>query len=312
MLTNRILLIVFGVLSYAILPAQQKVFSLKEIPAIIEGMTYDPVGKIFLFGESHKKRILKYNRAGQPVGVIDAAKDGMTSVLGMSVNTQTNHLWICAAIDTGVNQTMCVFQYDLANDRLVRKFPDTSRRAKLFNDVTITPDGAVFVTDTYDKSIYTADSAHGIMVRYLQHDLLRDPNGITSHGDTIYVSTSRGITRVTTKDKQITSMPLDQFRIVGIDGLYYYKNSVIGIQNVIFPVTINRFYLNNKFNKLSKGKALASDHASFVIPTTGAVVGDDFYFMSNNNIGTEDASAPEKVNMKKVKPVTISKIALTN
>jgi hypothetical protein len=312
MLTTKIFLLLFSVTICAGARAQQNVFSLKEIPAIIEGMTYDPVGKNFLFGESTKKRILKYTRTGQPAGVIDAVKDGMTSVLGMTVNTKTHHLWICGAIDTGINKTMCIFQYDLANNRLVKKLPDTSKKAKLFNDVTITSDGSVFVTDSYDRSIYTADTVNGIMVRYLQNDLLRDANGITSHGDTMYVSTSRGITRITTKDKQITSLPLDEFMIVGIDGLYYYKNSVIGIQNVIFPISINRFYLDNKINRLSKGKVLASDHASFVIPTTGAIVDDEFYFMSNNNIGTEDASAHEKVNMKKVKPVTVSRISLTN
>ena len=290
----------------------QNAYTLKENPAIIEGMTYDPIGKNFYFGESTSKHILRYTSAGRSAGFIDAAKDGMTSVLGMSVNTKTHHLWICGATDTGTNKMMCMFQYDLSNGKLVSKLPDTSGKAKLFNDVTITDDGSVFVTETYSRTLYTADPDNGVMTSYMEHDLLRDANGITSCGDTIYISTSRGIVRINTENKNITSIPLDEFMIAGIDGLYYYRNSLIGIQNVFFPVNIIRYYLDNKNQKISKAEILASGHPSFVIPTTGAIVNNDFYFMSNNNIGTEDASAPNKVNMKKVKPVKIARLALMN
>jgi hypothetical protein len=290
----------------------QHAFTLADNPSIIEGMSYDPVSKLFYFGESTMKRMLIYTLSGKRAGYIDAAKDGMTSVLGSIVDTNKRHLLICGAIDTGSKKRMCVFRYDLNNGKLISKLPDTSGKAKLFNDVTITSDGSVYVTDTYVKTIYTTDAADKVMTEYLQSDLLRDANGITSNGDTLYVSTSRGIVRINTKSKEITALPLDNFMIAGIDGLYYYKNSLIGIQNVFFPVTIVRYFLDNKQNRLSSAQVLSSGHPSFVIPTTGAIAGNQFYFMSNNNIGKEEILKKNTRKTSVLMPVSIEKLRLTD
>ena len=103
----------FFLLTFSLVPgisttAQYKIahaFNLHENPAIIEGMSYDPVGKHFYFGESISKKILRYDLSGKPAGSINAAKDGLTSVLGSSVDIKKHHLWICGATDTGTKKT---------------------------------------------------------------------------------------------------------------------------------------------------------------------------------------------------------------
>src|SRR5215210_3613375 len=90
--------------SYIVEPA----FILNE-SSVVEGMTYDPAGKNFYFGEDSTFRILRYTFSGKPAGFIDAAKDGMTAVLGMTVSTKTNQLWICGAIKEDTIQVQCVF-----------------------------------------------------------------------------------------------------------------------------------------------------------------------------------------------------------
>ena len=302
-----VLLCIFLVITSRCQHKVEHVFSLADNPAIIEGMSYDPISKHFYFGESITKRLLRYTLSGKPAGYIDAAKDGMTSVLGSTVDTRNHHLWVCGAVDTGSKQRMCMFRYNLDDGSLIKKLPDTSGKAKLFNDVTITSNGLVFVTDTYTRTIYK--SGENFMTEYLRNDLMRDANGITSHNDTLYVSTSRGIVRINTANDSINPLPLPDFMVLGIDGLYYYKNSVIGIQNVIYPVTVVRYHIDNHQNKLSKAELLSVADPSFVIPTTGAMVGDDFYFMSNNNIGNEEFLKTKK---GKLKPVTLAKISLTN
>jgi hypothetical protein len=307
---SKICFIVICTLLFCSTEAQHKiyhVFNLGKSPAIIEGMTYDPVDKYFYFGESISRKILRYTFSGKPAGHIDCGKDGMISILGSAVDPRNHHLWVCGAIDTGNKKRMCMFLYDLENGSLMQKLADTSGRAKLFNDVTITANGSVFVTDTDTHAVYKADNSNNVMTEYLRSDLLKDANGIASNNDTLYVSTSRGIVRINTINKEISSLPLADFMIAGIDGLYYYNNSVIGIQNVFYPVTIIRYYLDNDHNKLSKAEVLACGDVSFVIPTTGAITGDDFYFMSNNNIANEEFLKTKKGIPK---PVTIEKIPL--
>jgi hypothetical protein len=280
-------------------------FRLTESPAIIEGMTYDAVGKKFYFGESLSKRILSYTFDGKPAGYIDAAKDGMTSVLGMNVHK--GHIWICGAIGTDSTRKMCIFEYDLKTSRLINKYPDTSGKAQLFNDVAITSNGDVFVTETYTRSLYKADRNNFVATLYMHNDSVRDANGITANGNTIFVSTSRGFTAINTINDSIRKLQLANFIIAGNDGLYHYKNSLVGIQNVLFPVSINQYFLDSAQQKIIKGHTLASDDPSFAIPTTGAIVGDELYFMSNNNIGKEDS-----VSSKKLKPVTVASIMLSS
>jgi len=289
---------------YAQQPKVEPAFELNERPAIIEGMTYNPADSNFYFGESIDFKILIYTKQGKPAGSIDAAKDGMNSVLGMTVSPVAHHLWVCGALNLAGKKTMCVFQYDLKTRRLISRYPDIEGKAQLFNDVCVTEDGSVYTTDTDTKSLYTIDTNKKAASLYLQSDSLRDSNGITAVGNVLYVSTSRGFARVNTVDKSITLTNLDDFTIAGNDGLYYYHHTLIGIQNVFFPVTIGRYFLDKEGKKIVKAEVLSAGHPTFVIPTTGVVVNDDFYFMANNNIGDEAAATG------KIKKVSVVKIKL--
>jgi hypothetical protein len=226
----------------------------------------------------------------------------MTAVLGMTVNTKTNQLWICGAIKEDTIQVQCVFQYNLKDGKLIHRYPDTSRKAKLFNDVAIAGDGSVYVTDSYTKSLYKIDTVSKSAVLYLEHNLLQYANGIKANGNILYVSAGNSIARVNTADKGISTVELENWLVLGNDGLYFYKNSLVGIQNVIFPPVIARYYFNDSGTKMIKGETLAAGHPSFVIPTTGVIVDDEFYFMGNNNL---------KAKKEDRKKITVMKIRLT-
>jgi sugar lactone lactonase YvrE len=285
---------------YTVTPA----FELKEEKAIVEGMTFDPVGRHFYFGESTKKRILKYSEDGKVADRIGSDEDGLTSVLGMTVDRKKHHLWVCGAIKQEGKSIMAMFQYDLKNGKLISRYPDTSGVAKLFNDVAITDDGNVFCTDTYGRALYTIDPSKKYSVLFIKSDSLRDPNGITTDGTHLYVSTYPEITKVDTKTKAVSKLRLPELHIAGSDGLYFYKNSLIGIQNVFFPLSVVRYYMDDLRTRFTKGEVISVAHPSFVVPTTGGLDGDYFYMMSNNNIGKEKE--------EKVDRVKLVKIALSN
>jgi hypothetical protein len=299
-----ILSLLTGFLTQALAQASsvEHVFTLNETNAV-EGMTYDPISKHFYFGADTDFKILRYTLTGKAAGFIDGANDGMTSVLGMTVDSDKHDLWICGAITVDKVKVRTMFRYDLNTLKLIERYPDESKQAKLFNDVAITSDGTVYTTDTYTKSLYKVDTVSKTSVLYLQHDLLEDGNGISAHGDVLYISTAKGITRVNTNDKSVAVAPLEGWMIAGSDGLYFYKNSLIGIQNVFFPLTVVRYFLDDSGTKIQRGSTLAAGHTLFNCPTTGAVIGDEFYFMGNNNISTR------KENRKKV---TIVKLQLSN
>jgi hypothetical protein len=281
-------------------PKLEHVFTLDELPALVEGMTYDPKGENFYFGDDINKRILRYTKSGKSAGFIDAAAYGLTGVAGMRVTIAPHELWVCGALDTGKNRIRCIFQFDLRDGSLIAKYPDTSRKATFFNDIAVTTNGEVIFPDSYSKSLYTADKKNKVAVLYMRGDSLSDGNGITADGNTLYISTRRGFTKLNTVDRSLSIVPLQSRQTVGNDGLYFYKNSLIGIQNVFYPFTVARYFIDDAKTKITHAKPLAVEDPSFRIPTTGAIVDNYFYFMTNNNLNS-------KTDLKKI---TVARIKL--
>lgn len=283
-------------------------FVLQDHPAVIEGMTYDPIGGNFYFGESLSKKILRYTKDGKPAGFIDAKSHGMTSVLGMTVS-RSHQLWICGAVTENGKKIRTMFQYDLKTGNLAHLYRDTSGKSRLFNDVAITADGSVYCTDTYDGALYKMDTVNRVAVLYMKNDSLFDGNGISAHGNVLYISTAKGITRVDTRTRKISITGLENFLLAGYDGLYYYDHTLIGIQNVFYPIAIVRYHLDAEGYNIIKAETLAAGHPLTNIPTTGAIVGNEFYFMGNNNI-TGDAPPGAQKKEPVRKPVTVVRLTL--
>jgi hypothetical protein len=291
------------------LPIHQA-FVLQESPAVVEGMAYDPVDSNFYFGENLSLKILRYSKSGKPVGKIDAGKDGITSIVGINVSA-VGQLWVCGSMMINNKKSMCLYAYEINSGKLVGRFADTSAKAGMFNDVAITSTGNVYTTDTHNGSLYKVDTDNKMARLYLQSDSLRNCNGITAHGEILYISTSRGFARINTIDKQISMLNVDRFMIAGNDGLYYYDHSLIAIQNVLFPVMIGRYFLDSNEHKIVKATALSADDSLLVIPTTGAVVNDEFYFMANSNIETYDFDNQKPLQNFKPKVIVVVKMNLS-
>jgi len=45
-------------------------------------------------------------------------------------------------------------------------------------------------------------------------------------------------------------------------GYVFIKRSLIGIQNVVFPVSINQYYLNGSLNQIEKARVLVANDAA--------------------------------------------------
>jgi hypothetical protein len=92
----------------------------------------------------------------------------------------------------------------------------------------------------------------------------------------------------------------------GIDGLYYYKGSLIGIQDSgNQDDRVVRFYYDIKRNTITKAVTLQSFRTDFIIPTTGTMVNGQFHFIANAQLRSlqPDGSLtnPEKL----LKPVIL-------
>jgi hypothetical protein len=80
-----------------------------------------------------------------------------------------------------------------------------------------------------------------------------------------------------------------------IDGLYFYKGALVGIQNPdVHPGRVMRYYLNPAGGTIERAEVLEAYNPIFDVPTTGTLVGDSLYFAANPQLDKrgEDGSMP--------------------
>jgi hypothetical protein len=90
--------------------------------------------------------------------------------------------------------------------------------------------------------------------------------------------------------------------------MYYYRDSLVGIQNGEEPARIVRLYLSPAMDKVARLEVLDSDNKLFQIPTTGAIAGKQLYFIGNSQLTslTKDGSLDPKAELQVVRILKVS------
>jgi hypothetical protein len=280
-------LVALGACSLGQGPRVEVAFTVGPSDLIPEGITYDAAEGRFYLGSIRWKKIVRVGGDGRAADFTASSQDGLGEVLGLRVDPSTRHLWACSNEAEGrPGGRSSVHRFDLRTGRLVQKYEIAApEEVHLFNDLSILASGDVYVTDSDFGALYRIAGGAGALQLFLKSDDLRDVNGITSSPDEsrLVVSSARGLLFIDLASRAITRVESMGFLIIA-DGLYRCDHSLIAIQNVFFPVAVVQYDLDHQFESVVRATVLASDHPSFHVPTTGVVVGDDFYFIANSQV----------------------------
>jgi hypothetical protein len=74
-------------------------------------------------------------------------------------------------------------------------------------------------------------------------------------------------------------------------GMYFYKNSLIAIQNGIRPHRVVRFFLNKNFDGVERAEIIEANNPLFNEPTLGVLVQGTFYYVANSQWGSFNKTA---------------------
>lgn len=302
------------------LVASNYAFSLKEKDLIPEGITYDPRQQKFYVSSIYKRKIVGINSDGTSFDFTGEAENGLYSTLGMKVDAARNHLWVTGVMNTPRAKMMnaddfgkaAVYQYDLGTRSLIKRYVLNDTLHHLFNDLVML-NGSVYITDSETETIYHIDKTTGEFTPFFRWEWMFYPNGITASPDFRYLFVAHwaGISRISIADTQMvllqTKLPTT---LTGIDGMYFYQNSLIAVQNGAGPQSrIIKFELNKSMDAVVKATVLESQNPLYNIPTTGTIVDDEFYFIANSQLQNFDSSGaifPEA----KMQPTYILKLNL--
>lgn len=289
-----------------------RAFALDDETLISEGLAYNAKTQTFYVGSVHQRKIVAVKN-----GVatdFSSPADGLWSVLGMRVDSARGWLWVCTAafpqmqgFDPKEKGKSGIFKYDLRTGKLAKKYvlPDGNHA---LGDVLIGLDGSVYATDSNSPVVYKIDPKRDELEEFVRSDNFASLQGLTfSNGDReMYVADySKGIFRINMSTKQIVQLKAgESVTLLGIDGLYHYRGKLIAIQNGITPHRVVSFSISGE--RIEEYKTLEANHADFMEPTLGTLIGDDFYYVANSQWPLVNEKA--ELNLDKLRPPVVLKL----
>ena len=297
----------------------QVAFTIKDRSLHTEGIEYDPVHKTFYLGSIHKRKIIKVAPDGTAVDFCSSAFDGMASIFGIKADTKRNTLWACSSPMQEMENydstaRSAVFKFELSSGKLIQKY-DAPLIAKtnVFGDLIMNKGGKVFISDSESNSISTVNEKTNRLEPFYSSPDFMNIQGMTFSSDEKYLFIAdyiKGVYRLDLKSKELVKVTTElDFSLKGIDGIYFYNNSLLAIQNGVTPLRCTRYFLSKDLTAITKFEIIDRKHPNFGEPTLGVIDGKSFYYIANSQWGGYDDKHQIKPN-DQLQDIVVLKVEL--
>ena len=253
-----------------------------------EGLTYLSKSKTWLASSIRKRKIVAFDiKTGKCTDWLSA--NNMLAVLALKADVKEEFLWVATAafpemenFDKNINGKAEVLKVNIKSKQIVSRF--TVEGNHVFGDLIVSDNGIVYVSDSGKPILYKIEN--NAITEFLSFE----NDGFNLQGlafnkqqNKLFVADYlKGITVVDmlTKTKSSLSFP-SSTTAKGIDGLVFYNNTLIAIQNGVKPIRVTLLKLNEQQNQISSFKILDNNRPEFDEPALATIVGDKVYFFAN-------------------------------
>lgn len=284
-------------------------FVVNDSLLIPEGIAYDSLRQHFYVGSLAKNKVISCSGTGHCTDFAIGNEAGFWMALGMKVSPDHKSLWICSASERdSINGYAGIFQFEIPSGKLIQKFTvDNKNGPHLFNDIVFTASGAVYFTDSKGGQVWKIAPGTDTLTIFASGFIY--PNGIAvdEANNVLLVADFTGLSMIGLENGTATKLSDQGITYLnGIDGLYFYKGTLIAIQDSgNQDDRIVQLHYDAKKGMITKVKMLQSFRKDFIIPTTGTIIDNQFHYIANAQLRSlqPDGSltSPEKL----VKPVIL-------
>jgi len=283
-------------------------FKVPEKDLIPEGLAFDQRNGVFYMGSIYRCKIVKITRDGKVSDLFPAGRDKLLPIVGVRVDPSDATVWAATSDDDGHSELIHV---DRLGHLLGRYAPPATGEKSDFNDVAVRQNGEVFVTDYSPSRVYRLDPARRTLSNFVAGRKFWHPNGIAFSDDfaSLFVADDLGVRRIDLSTGATHDIVPSKDTLSRIDGLYWHRGSLVAVQNGIGPARVVVFRLSADQNRVTETTVL--DYRSPLTdatPTTGAIAGDDFYFISNSQV--DNIQDGKIVDPSKLRPIQIGVVRL--
>ena len=291
----------------AVLQAREA-FRTTEKDLIPDGLAYDKRRNVFYLGSLNRRKIVEIGRDGNVSDFVPDGRFGLLPVHGISVDPGDDSVWTDSFSEDGRTELV---HFD-GTGKLLGRFKPANGTKHGFNNLVIRRNGEVITTDSLANAVFRFDPASRTFRALPLHRPLFYPNGIALGGDnqSLYVADSLGVVRVDLANGESRDVdPGPKSTLAGIDGLYWYKGSLIGIQTGIGSPRVAAFRLSSDGLRVTRATVLENRSHFCASPTTGAMVGADlFFFIANSHI--EDMNDGKVMDVTQLEPARVGVLRL--
>jgi DNA-binding beta-propeller fold protein YncE len=259
-------------------------FTVPQPDLIPEGLAVNPTKHFFYMGSLSRKKIVKISPTGVVSDFVPAGRYEVQSICGIKVDSHDEDVWANTCPDSGKGAELLRFN---SAGKLLERFSQTTAGPHLFNDLVLRNRDEIYLTDSLAHQALRFDRRTHAFTALLFPRPLYYPNGIALSGDgnLLYVADAFGVLQYDLRSQKSREVePGPSNTVSGFDGLYWYRGSLIGIQNSMGLPRAVRFQLSRDGSRVTATTILEYRSPNVELPTTGAIDGDNFYFMSNTQI----------------------------
>jgi len=272
--------------SKTIVSSKEK-FSLSEKDLHPEGLLYLEKHKLWLSSSIRNKKVVSFDEKGN---CSDWFTDCLYSVFAIRADPKEKYLWItCSAIPEmkGFSKQLVgkseILKVDIATRKLVKRYAIEGNH--VFGDLVVIKNNDVYISDSDEAIIYKIENESLVLWKDLQNEAF-NLQGITFNANEskLFIADYlKGVLVIdlTSKNGNWLEFP-DHASQKGIDGLVFYNNSLIAIQNGVVPIRIVRYVLNESQTKIIDFTVLDHNRKVFDEPSLTTLVKNKIYFFANS------------------------------
>lgn len=251
-----------------------------------EDVAYDPSAGEFLLTSVREARIVAISTNGR-MSTFARAPDGWP-MLAIRIDARHRLLWATEVALTGFRSISrhewgrsVILEFDLSTARLLRRI--AGPRGSQLGDMTLSPAGNLLVCDSNNGGLYLVRPGDSRLVRVPTSEFVSPMTPVFVAADRVFVADYvRGIALLDLSTDRVKWLSTEnRYALAGTDGLYWYQNRLIAIQNGLAPERIVTFTLNRARTRIAAEHIVESGTPD-LDPSHGIIVAGSLYFIANS------------------------------
>ncbi|MGC4039903.1 MAG: hypothetical protein QM710_03670 [Flavobacterium sp.] len=277
-----------------VIETSKQVVTLSEKGLHPEGLYYLPKSKKWLATSIRKGKIVSFDiKTGECTDWLKEEK--MLSVMALKPDANEEYLWVATAafkelenFDKTTEGKSEVLKVNIKTRKIEARY--SVKGSHTFGDLIVAKNGAVYVSDSYAPIIYKVDKNGISIFNKLADGFNLQGLALNKEESKLFVADYlKGIAVIDiAKNAKIWLDFPDGSSAKGIDGLVFYNNSLVAVQNGVKPIRITRFQLNQEQNEITGFKVLDNNRADFIEPALAIISDGKLYFFGNSDWSAYD------------------------